>query len=197
MKHMIRIAVLTSLALGSTLALAAPAHYTIDPAHSSVEFSIKHMMISKVKGKFTKFGGEFTYDEAAPQTSSAKVDIETASINTDEPKRDTHLKSPDFFNAEKNPHITFVSTGVKPMGKDHFQMMGNLTMNGVTHPVTLDVTAGGMGNDPWGNARAAFSATGKVNRKDYKMLWNKGLDKGGVLVGDDVDMMIEVEGIKK
>ena len=169
--------------------------YVIDGAHSHVMFKIKHMTISSVTGRFEKFKGSFTFDPNHVDKSSGSVTVDVNSVNTDVVDRDNHLKSPEFFDAAKYPEMTFKSTKVIVKDKTHFQLAGNLTLHGVTRPITLDVEYGGTAVDPWGNTRVAFSATGTLNRKDYGLTWNKLLETGGLLVGDEVTINIEVEAI--
>ena len=183
-----------SLLLGGSIlaaslapALAAPETYEIDPVHSQVGFTIRHF-VSRVAGHFAKFSGQITVDQETPAVSKVTAEIETASIDTGVDKRNGHLKSPDFFDAEKNPKITFTSTSVVPNGKDHTKVTGDLTMHGVTKPVTLDVAwLGFMG------PRAGFQATGTINRKDFGIVYNTVLDAGGTMLGDDVEITILVE----
>ena len=176
---------------------AQAADYKIDPDHSTVGFKIKHLAISSVPGRFTEFGGTFSFDPAKIESSKAEVKVGVKSINTEQTKRDNHLRGPDFFNVEAHPDMTFKTTKIEPGSKDEFKAVGELTINGVTKPVTLDVTFGGAAKDPFGNERAAFSATTKINRKDFGLTWNKALESGGLLVGEDVNISIEVEGIKQ
>jgi polyisoprenoid-binding protein YceI len=171
------------------------ADFDIDVAHSNVGFRIRHL-VSKTTGRFDKFSGTVSFDKDKPADLKANVVIQTASVNTDNEKRDTHLKSADFFNVEKFPTMTFKSTGAKKTADDKIQLTGDLTMLGVTKPVTLDVTVGGVMNDPWGGTRSGFSATGKLNRKDFGMVYNMTMDKGGLMLGDDVELVIEVEGVQ-
>ncbi len=178
----------------SSAANAAPVTWTIDPNHSTVGFTIRHFF-SKVPGNFTKFSGTVVYDADKPAASSATVEIDAASINTNNEKRDGHLKSEDFFFAEKYPTLKFVSTKVTPTGEGKLSLEGNLTMRGVTKPVTLAVTYLGSGPSFGGEMRAGFEATTKVNRKDFNILWNKTLDQGGTMLGDDVDITIGIEGV--
>lgn len=168
------------------------AQYTIDQAHTSIGFNIKHMF-AMVPGRFDKFEGTFEFDPEMKSTGNFNATIETASINTNQADRDKHLRSPDFFNAEKNPKITFKSTKVNKKDKNHFEVVGDLTMNGVTKPVTLAWEYLGEVKDPWGNMKAGFKATGKLNRKDWNIKWNKALDAGGLLLGDEVELVIQVE----
>jgi len=184
-------AALATLALSP--ALAAAEVYKIDGAHSQVNFSIRHM-VSRVQGRFRTFTGEITLDKDNPAASKVTAEIDATSIDTGNEKRDGHLKSDDFFKTEKNPKITFVSTGVTAATKDKLSVAGNLTMAGVTKPVTLDVTINGFMPDMRpGAQRAGFEAKTKVNRQDYGINWNKTLDAGGVILGDDVDITITVE----
>lgn len=183
-------------ALSLAPALAAPEMYKVDPNHSQVGFSIKHL-VSRVQGHFNTFGSEITYDPENISASKVSAEIDTASIDTGQPNRDKHLKSPDFFNADKNPKITFTSTSVSGT-KDQMKVAGNLTMNGVTKPITLDVKFLGSAADPMGPAggrRAGFEGKTTLNRKDFNIVWNKTLDAGGVLLGDDVDVTLLVEAV--
>jgi len=184
------------LALTGCVSLASAAVWDIDPSHSHVGFRIRHL-VTKVNGQFDKFKGSVNFDEKDLKNISAKADIDTSSINTNEPKRDTHLKSADFFDVEKFPAMTFKSTGVKNIKGSQFQLVGDLSLHGVTKPVVLDVELGGVTQDPWGNTRSGFSAKGVINRKDYGMVWNKALDNGGMLIGDDVEINIELEAVRK
>jgi polyisoprenoid-binding protein YceI len=170
--------------------------YDIDPAHSSLGFRIKHL-VGKVPGRFTKFGGTVSYEPGKPETWKADAKIDASSINTDNEKRDGHLKSPDFFDVAKCPDITFKSTKVTDVKGDSAKLQGDLTMHCVTKPVVLDLEIGGTTKDPWGNARAGFTATGKINRKDFDIVWNKTLDSGGYMLGEDVTISLDIEaGVK-
>ncbi|MBS2030457.1 MAG: YceI family protein [Deltaproteobacteria bacterium] len=168
--------------------------WNIDPSHSGVNFSVRHMMIAKVRGSFGAFSGAITVDDDDASKSLVKAEIDVASINTHEPKRDGHLKSPDFFDVEKFPKLTFVSKRVEGKG-DSFKLVGDLTLHGVTKEVTLDVSREGGGKDPWGNQRLAFTARGSLNRTDYGLKWNQALEAGGVLVGEKVDIDLEVSAV--
>jgi polyisoprenoid-binding protein YceI len=177
----------TALLLGLSPAVqAAPATWTIDPNHSNVTFTIRHFF-SKVNGSFTKFSGKIVYDPANVAASSAKAEIDAASIFTANERRDGHLKSADFFDVEKHPKVTFESTKITPAG-DKVKIEGNLTMHGVTKPVTLEGAFLGAGPD-----KAGFEASGKVDRKDFGIVWNKVADQGGMMLGDDVTIRIDVE----
>lgn len=182
-------------ALSVAPAFAEVENYKLDVGHSSVGFKIRHF-VSKVPGRFTKYAGTVALDPANLATAKVVVEIETASINTDHADRDTHLRSADFFDAEKNPKITFESTEVVPKGKDKALMKGNLTMRGVTKPVELEVSVLGFSPDAWGGYRAGFEARGTLNRKDYGIVWNKLLDAGGAVLGDDVELILDIEAVR-
>ena len=173
------------------------ATWILDPAHTLVEFSVKHMMIASVKGRFTGIEGAVEGD--LPDLTAARIEasVDATSVDTHEAQRDQHLRSADFFDVEKFPKLTFQSTKVATAGGDDYRMTGDLTIHGVTRQVVLDVTFEGMGKDPWGNERAGFSAKGTVSRKDFGLVWNAMLETGGVLVGDQVKIAIEAEAIKK
>ena len=168
--------------------------YQIDPTHSTVEFSVKHLMISTVKGRFTDVKGTLEL----PESGSARVEVTMAasSITTGVEARDTHLRSADFFDVEKFPELRFVSTEATRHG-DGWRLEGNLTMHGVTRPVTLAVTEEGAGVDPWGNQKVAFSATGRINRTHFGLTWNAALETGGVLVGEEVKLSIDAQLVKQ
>jgi polyisoprenoid-binding protein YceI len=170
--------------------------WRIDPVHSHIEFSVRHLMITTVKGRFTGVDGTVTTDEANPANDSADVRIEASTIDTREPQRDAHLRSADFLDVEKFPHLTFKSTRIADRKGSEFTLVGSLTIHGVTKEVGLHVTDEGRGKDPWGGARAGFSATTKINRKDYGLIWNQPLETGGVLVGDEVKIHLELQFVK-
>jgi polyisoprenoid-binding protein YceI len=168
--------------------------WTIDPAHTEVSFAVRHMMISTVKGRFADVKGSVTIpDEGEP---TLDVTIGVASIDTREEKRDAHLRSADFFDAEKYPEIRFVSTKTV-RAVDGWKITGNLTMHGVTKPVMLDATEEGTVRDPWGNDRMGFSARGKLDRREFGLTWNAALEAGGVLVGDEIKLHIDAELVKQ
>jgi polyisoprenoid-binding protein YceI len=169
--------------------------WKIDPAHSEIGFSVKHMMISTVRGQFTKFDGTLTLNEEHPEQSVIEGWVETASVNTHEPNRDGHLRSPDFFDAEKFPKITFRSKKVTHTGGDKFKLLGDLTIKETTRDLTLDVTYEGENKDPWGKTRRAFTADASFNRKDFGLSWNVALETGGWLVAEQVKIHIELEAI--
>ncbi len=187
---------LLTLALLLLAVGANAATYAIDTGHSNVSFKVRHMMVSKVAGNFNTFSGTVEFTEGAVQDWSVEAVIDMASINTNDEKRDEHLVSPDFFNVEKYPEMTFVTKGVKVDGDDYV-LMGDLTLMGVTKPVELALEFNGEIDDPWGNTRAGFSAEGKIDRRDFGMSWNKTMDKGGVVVGNDVSISLEIEAIKQ
>jgi polyisoprenoid-binding protein YceI len=172
--------------------------WQIDPAHSAAQFSVRHLMISNVRGEFTKLSGSAVIDPANPANSSVEVTIEAASVNTREPQRDDHLRSPDFFDVAKYPTITFQSTRVEPHGVDNLKVTGDLTIHGVTRPVTLDVEGPTSAvKDPWGNVRAGVTATAKINRKEFGVAFHALTETGGVVVGDEVKITIEAELIQQ
>ncbi len=189
-------AMLVALLGMATAASAAPQAYDIDPVHSQIGFSIRHFF-SKVPGHFKEFSGTILADEKNPVASSVEVTIQTASIFTDNERRDTHLRSADFFAADSFPTITFKSTKVAPAGKDRYKVTGNLTMRGVTRTVVLDMEFLGKGEVSIGGQnmgiKAGFDATTTLNRQDYGIRWNKTLDQGGVMLGDDVAVNLHVE----
>lgn len=168
--------------------------WTFDPAHTLVEFSVKHMMFTTVKGRFTDFTGTLTVDEQNPANSTVDVTIDTASVDTRQEQRDAHLRSADFFDVETFPTISFRSTRVEPHGDD-LKVYGDLTIHGVTREVALDSTYNGRGVTPWGNEIVSYSATTQINRKDYGLTYNAALESGGVLVGDAIKIAIEVEAV--
>ncbi len=176
---------------------AAAATYVLDKAHCNIGFSVKHMVISNVKGKFDDFEGSFDFDETKKSVTSAQTAIKAASINTGEQKRDEHLRSPEFFDVEKFPEITFTLKSSHSLGRGKMQVTGDLTIHGVTKTVTLTGEFLGTANDPWGNKRAGFTAEGEIVRGDYGIVWNKLLDGGGVVVGEKVKLQLEIEGILK
>lgn len=171
--------------------------WQIDPAHSQLEFSVRHMMISKVRGRFDAFDGTVNFDEANPSNTSVNVTIDTSSINTRNADRDAHLKSADFLNADDYPTITFVSKRVEQHDANSGQLIGDLTIRGVTKEVTLNVEYAGKAQSPWGTISAGFSAATKINRTDFGLTWNAALETGGVLVGEQISIEIELELVKQ
>ena len=181
----------------ATTASNATSTWNIDPAHSVAEFKVKHMMISNVKGQFTGIQGTLTHSEKSPTESHIEVTIHAASVNTREAQRDAHLKSADFFDAEKFPTLTFKSTKVTRNGDGELSVAGDLTIHGITRPVVLAVEGPtAPGKDPWGNSRIGASATTKINRKDFGLTWNAALETGGILVGEEVTITLDMQFIK-
>jgi len=171
--------------------------WEIDATHSQATFSVKHMMISTVRGHFEVLSGKLHIDEEHPDNSWVEAEVDAASINTRDAKRDGHLRSPDFFDVEKYPKITFKSTKVTPIGNNEYRVTGDLTMHGVTKEETLHADYSGQVKDLYGLQRAAFSVKGKINRKDFGLNWNVGLEAGGVLVGEDVNIEIDLAAVQK
>ncbi len=192
--NLIQRAALSILTLTLTSTLAGAESYRIDGAHSKILFKVKHLGISTVTGQFQDFSGSFQLDKNNLGSVGAEVVIKATSVDTEEPDRDNHLRSGDFFDVEKHPEIRFSSTGVERGAGSTFRLRGNLTIRGVTKPVTLEANYGGAAVLQ-GKERAAFTATGRVNRKDFGVSWNNLLDNGGLVVSDDVDLIIEVEGV--
>ena len=187
------VAVLFALCGG--VAAAEPARFQVDPDHSIIEFQVKHMVISKTTGRFLDYAGYVDLDSDAKQVHAIEATIKAASLSTNHGKRDAHLKSADFFDVEKYPTLTYKLKHVKKMG-DEFTAFGELTMHGVTKEIVLVGTMNGVTKDPWGNLRAGFSGKGALNRKDFGINWNKTLDNGGLIVGEDVDIHLEIGAIK-
>lgn len=175
-----------------------PIQWQIDPAHSAAHFSVRHLMISNVRGEFTKLGGSALINPADPAKSSVEITIEAASVNTREPQRDEHLRSADFFDAAKYPALTFRSKRIEALGADNFKLTGDLTIHGVTKEVTFDVEGPTASvKDPWGNVRAGVMASAKINRKDFGLGWNALTEAGGMVVGEEVKITIEAELIQQ
>ena len=166
--------------------------YTVDTSHSEAAFQVRHL-VTRVRGRFTEFEGTIQADEQDPARSSVKVTIQAASIDTDQPDRDAHLRSADFFKADEFPTLSFASTSIAAAGGDTYTVVGNLTIRGVTLPVIVPVSFLGTATDPWGNKRAGFEAEFTINRKDFGLTWNAALEAGGVLVGDEVEIEVEVQ----
>ena len=175
----------------------AQQNWQVDGAHSAVNLTVRHMVISKVRGHFARWNARLALDTADLSRSSVEVDIEAASIDTGVPDRDAHLKSVDFLDAEKHPTLTYRSRRVEVVSTERVRVVGDLTIRGVTREVPLDVEVGGQGKDPWGNVRAGFSATASINRKDFGLTWNQALETGGVLVADRVDVEIELQAVQQ
>ncbi len=183
---------LTAAVLALSTSLSQAAEYTIDPAHSQVVFKIKHLGISTVTGSFEKLSGAFTFDPQDIKGSRASATIEAASISTGVEQRDAHLRSPDFFDVEKFPQLTFASKEITAIDGNTFQVHADLTLHGVTRPVVLEAELGGvLAQDPWGNARAAFTASTTLNRKDFGLA----VETGDLILGEKLQILLEIEGI--
>jgi len=171
--------------------------WEIDPSHSEATFSVKHMMFSTVRGHFNVLSGHLHIDEEHPENSWVDAQVDASSVDTRDEKRDGHLRSPDFFDAEHYPTLTFKSTKVEKLGGDEYRVLGDLTMHGVTKPVVFNAKYNGLGKNPWGLQVAGLSAKTKVNRKDWGLNWNAALESGGVLVSEDVNIEIDLEALQK
>jgi polyisoprenoid-binding protein YceI len=171
--------------------------WKIDPSHTTIEFSVKHMMITTVRGSFTSFDGTLQLDEQHPAASHVEGTVDVASISTNESQRDDHLRSADFFDVENYPQMRFRGTRVEHGGSDSFKLYGDLTIKDVTREVVFDVTNEGQGRDPWGNQRWGLSAATKLSRKDFGLTWNVALETGGWLVGDEVKVAIELQLVQQ
>jgi polyisoprenoid-binding protein YceI len=180
--------------------VAAHPHLTrwaIDPEHSEIRFSIRHLMVSTVKGRFGSFRGDLIYDHQLEQPAGVAVEIDAASIDTGQVQRDIHLRSGDFFDVENFPHIRFASRDVESIGSGHYRVHGELRLRRETQPIVLDVTFEGIGEDPNGNMRASFSATTEFSRSDFSMTWNRPVEAGGVMVGDSVRVYLEIQATQQ
>jgi polyisoprenoid-binding protein YceI len=188
----------TAFAFAACVGMASAETYSVDTAHSDVAFKVRHMGISNVTGKFEKFGGTFTVDPKNVKATTGNLSIDVNSITTGNAKRDAHLKGEDFFDAAKYPEIKFVSKEVKDVNdKDSTcTLVGDLTIHGITKDVALKVKGGGIMKDGWGNERAAFTASGKINRFDYGLKWNKTVEAGGLVVGPEVELNLAFEGVR-
>lgn len=171
--------------------------WQIDPVHSAVEFGVKHMMFSTVKGRFGGVTGRIVTEGTDPATGSVEVEIDATTIDTRDEKRDAHLKSADFFEAETFPTLTFVSRRIEPGSGGQFHIHGDLTIRGTTKPIVLQATFNGQGTNPWGQEVAGYSAETEINRKDFGLTWSAPLEAGGVLVGDNVKISLEIEASKQ
>lgn len=171
-------------------------NYTIDPVHSTIGFSARHMMVSKVRGQFSEYSGGGYFDAEDPSKSHAELTIKVTSIDTHNPDRDAHLRSNDFLAMDEHPEITFKSTKVEAAAGNRFRVTGDLSIRGVTKPVTLDFEYLGATTDPWGKQRLGFEGGTTINRRDWGVNWNAALDTGGVMVSDNINLEIEVEAVK-
>lgn len=170
--------------------------WTLDTAHSEVGFKVKHMMISNVKGHFDKFDVNFETEGEDFSTASINVKIDTSSVNTANEQRDGHLKSADFFESDAFAFMTFTSKSMEKISEDEFVLTGDFTIKNITKEIKMNVEFGGILKDPWGNQKAGFTLTGKINRKDWGLTWNAALETGGILVGDDVNLICEIQFAK-
>jgi len=191
----LRIAPLVLAASLAVSSLAQATTYDADASHSAIGFSVKHLMISTVRGNFADYTGSLVTPDGKEDFTKAKIEfnVKAASINTMNAKRDEHLRSPEFFDTAKFPEAKFVGSKIVASGKDKYKLSGDMTIHGVTKPVTFDVTFTGKNKDPWGNDKIAFVASTQINRKDFGLTWNKALETGGVVVGDEVKMDLEME----
>ncbi|MBI4687511.1 MAG: polyisoprenoid-binding protein [Nitrospirae bacterium] len=171
--------------------------YTLDPDHSNMGFSVKHMVISNVKGNFRDFRGEIEFDETARVFKKANAAVKTASVNTNNEKRDEHLRSPDFFDAAKYPEIRFTLKGINKDASGKMNLIGDLTIKNVTKEIRLDTAFHGIVKDPWGNQRLGFTAEGQIDRRDFNILFDKVLETGGLVVGNEVKILIDIEAVLK
>ena len=171
--------------------------YTVDPAHSRLGFTARHAMVTSVRGYFADAAGTVTLDAAKPAASSASVTLQVASVETGNADRDNHLRSGDFFAAEDYPEITFSASGVEVVDDEHFRVTGDLTIKGVTKPVTVDLEFTGSAKDPFGNYRAGFEGSATVNRKDWGLTWNAALETGGVLVSEKIKLDFDISLVKQ
>ena len=185
------------MSVTETSTVPATGTYAIDASHTHVGFKVRHLMVSKVRGRFADFEGTVTIADE-PLESSVEVTVQLASIDTRDAGRDEHLRSADFFDAATHPTMTFRSTGVRETGTTgRYAVDGELTVRGITKPLTLDVTFDGTARDPWGGERAGFTATAEIDREDYGLTWNQSLETGGVLVGKKVELEIEAEVVRQ
>ncbi len=189
------LAIFSLLTVWPTLAQAEPARWNVDPEHSTIEFRVVHMLVSKTTGHFTEYQGFIDMDAEAGTVKAIEAAIKTASVNTNHAKRDAHLRNADFFDVEKYPTMTYRMKQYQKTA-DGYQAVGELTLRGVTKDITLTGNFNGVAKDPWGNLRAGFNAEGKLNRKDFGMVWSKTLDGGGLVVGDEVLIKLDIECIK-
>jgi polyisoprenoid-binding protein YceI len=180
-----------------TIRSKQPMSWNIDTHHTSIQFTVRHMMISKVRGEFEKFSGTVNLDDHNPANTTVDITVEAASINTHEPQRDGHLRSPDFLNADQYPNLTFKSKRVEVLGKDRARLVADLTIRDVTREIVLDVEYTGMAKSPFGTTNAGFTATTRINRKDWNLTWNMALETGGVLVAEEVNISVELELVKQ
>ncbi|MFM2073553.1 MAG: hypothetical protein RLZZ623_3817 [Actinomycetota bacterium] len=185
---------MSNLKESTTLAGLTTGTWNVDPAHSSIGFVARHLMVTKVRGRFTDFSGTVTIAED-PLQSKVDATVQLASVSTGDEARDGHLRSADFFDAEVFPTMTLTTTALRPAGSD-FQLDGELTIKGVTKPVTFQLEFEGVATDPWGNTKAGFTAETEINRKDWGLSWNVALETGGVLVGEKIKIQLDIQAVK-
>src|SRR3954471_22016522 len=171
--------------------------WNIDTSHSAIHFSVRHMVVSRTRGRFTKWSGQIQFDPDDAARSSVDVQIEPSSIDTADATRDAHLRSPDFFDVEKYPQARFRSTKVTGLNGDKYRIDGELTVHGVTRPLSFDAIFEGAAKDPWGGERSGFSGTLTLDRREFGLTWNKAIEAGGFVVGDKVELTLEVEAVKQ
>jgi polyisoprenoid-binding protein YceI len=171
-------------------------NWNLDTVHSGINFTVRHMVVSKVRGRFAKFTGTVALDESDITRSSVEATIDVSSIDTGTAQRDDHLRSADFFDVERFPEIRFLSTRIEKVSGDRYRLTGELTIHGVTRSIALETEYGGRGKDPWGNERVGFTAKGAIDRKDFGLVWNQALETGGVLVSDRVELELEVQAVR-
>ena len=181
------------ISLAALVSFAGATEWKVDKSHSSVNFEVRHLVITKTHGNFVEFDGSLQFDDSAFEESAVTFSVKTASVSTDDEKRDQHLKSPDFLDAEKYPDMTFKSVNIIKGRGTEFEMVGDLTIKGVTKRVTFECEYFGTAKDPWGNAKSGFSARTRINRHDFGVSWSKTLDSGGVVVGDEVTITLDLE----
>jgi polyisoprenoid-binding protein YceI len=170
--------------------------WNLDTVHSGINFSVRHMVVAKVRGRFPKFNGSVELDESDLTRSVVEATIDASSIDTGTAQRDDHLRSADFFEVERFPQIRFRSTGIEKLAEDRYRLTGELTIRDVSREIALEVEYGGRGKDPWGNERVGFSAKGSLDRKDFGLKWNQALEAGGVLVSDRVEIELEMQAVR-
>ena len=171
-------------------------NWNLDTVHSGINFTVRHMVVSKVRGRFAKFNGTVALDESDLTRSSVEATIDASSIDTGTAQRDDHLRSADFFDVERFPEIRFLSTRIEKVSGDRYRVTGELTIHGVTRSIALETEYGGRGKDPWGNERVGFTAKGAIDRKDFGLVWNQALETGGVLVSDRVELELAVQAVR-
>lgn len=187
---------LFTAAVAIAASVNAQSKWNFDPSHSAVEFEVSHMVITEVTGKFHSFEGEVTSGEVDFTDSRISFSIDASSVNTENEKRDGHLKSADFFDVENHPKITFKSKSMKKVSGNNYKLTGDFTMHGVTKEITLDAKYNGIAKDPWGNTKAGFKVTGEINREDYGLTWNNTLDNGNLLVGKEVFITCRIQLVR-